>query len=170
MGPSHPRIGPSAAETILSAAKARAKKEGKHVFLLFRAPECSWCDRFDVYHSDPEVRRVIDKYFVLAKVDIKQTHGGEQMYLENGHDRGAPAFTLLDDHGMFLAGSGDTDDNIGFPANAEEVNRYIECLKVACPKLMDDEIAVLRKKLEEAREQSGGSHPQQNGQAESLLK
>jgi Thioredoxin-like len=170
LGPPQPRMGPTAAEAILSSAKIRARREGKQVFLLFVAPACEWCDCFDRYHGDPEVSRIIDKHFVLAKVDVKATGGGEQMYLEHGNVRGAPAFTLLDDHGAFLAGSGDASDNIGFPANEEEIDRYFECLKIACPTLTVDDMVVLRKKLEETRPASSGGHPEQHGEAESLLK
>src|SRR5262245_40287093 len=165
LGPPQPRMGPSVAEATLSSTKARAKQEGKHVFLLFVAPECDWCDCFDRYHDDPEVRRLVDKYFVLARVAVKATPGGEPTYLAHGGTRGAPAFTPRDHHCAFLASSGYAGNNIGFPANEEEVNRYIECLKTACPKLTDEDVAVLRRKLAETRRASSGGHAEEDGEA-----
>jgi thioredoxin-related protein len=150
LGTSHPRIVPTVAENLLESAKTQAKKEGKRVFLLFTAPDSEWCECYERYHADSEVSRIIQKHFALAKIDVKETPGGEQMYLVNGMVRGVPAFTLLDHDGMFLATSGDAD-NIGFPSDAEQIDRYFECLKAACPNLTAEETAVLRQKLEEIR-------------------
>jgi hypothetical protein len=105
----------------------------------------------DNYHADAEVSRVIGKHFVLVRVDIAETPGGEQMYLEHGGMRGAPAFSILDSKGMLLADSGDVGQNVGFPNDAEQVDRYLAALKLACPKLSDEEVVVLREKLEGMR-------------------
>lgn len=137
------------AEKIRDAALAQAKKEGKLVLLVFGVHGDVWSDRLDTYHADPEVHKVLEKHFVLTRVDIKEA-GGTEMYLERGL-RGTPAFSILDRQGKVVADSGQEGQNFGFPNNPEEVDRYLAALKSACPRLSDDEVAVLRQKLEQMR-------------------
>jgi hypothetical protein len=139
-----------AAESLLIKGKAEAKKDGKQIFLLFTAPESEWCERLDQFHADLEVSRIMQKHFTLVRVDIEGTPGGEQMYQEYGANRGVPAFSLLDHHGMTLSHSGsDEVENFGFPTDAAQIESYFACLRAACPNLTDEEAAVLRAKLEE---------------------
>jgi thioredoxin family protein len=151
-GPPRPPIDISgSAEVLLSKALAEAKKSDKHVFLLFTSPTCEWCKRFDTYHSDPDVTSVLNKHFVLLNVDIEDTPGGVQMYGEHGGAGTVPSFSILDGKGMQLANSGDGDQNIGFPVGPQQVEIYFAALRTACPKLTDEEIDVLRAKLNELR-------------------
>jgi hypothetical protein len=144
------------AEQLRADALAMARKEGKQVLLLFTDPasdfpDTNWCELFDKYHADADVSRVINTHLVLIRIDITETPGGKQMYFEFGGVGSVPSFSILDAHGMLLANSGDGDQNIGFPAQPHEVDHYFAALKVACPKLSDDEIDVLRKKLTDLR-------------------
>lgn len=139
------------AEEIRADALATAKREEKVAMLIFIMPGESWSERLDKYHADPEVSQVIGRHFVFAKVDIEETFGGEQMYLEYGGMRGVPAFSVLDSEGMLLAHSGDMEQNVGFPNDAEQVDRYVAAIRTACPKLSDEEVEVLRGKLDELR-------------------
>jgi hypothetical protein len=140
---------PSLAEKTRAAALVQAKKEGKLVLLVFGIRDQSWSDRLDTFHADPNVRRVLEKYFVLARVDIEEP-GGMELYMERG-PRGSPAFSILDTSGDVVSDSGQDDQNIGFPNHPDEVDRYIAALKAACPQLTDDDVAVLRTKLEQMR-------------------
>jgi hypothetical protein len=140
---------PSLAEKTRAAAIRQAKKEGKLVLLVFGVRGASWSDRLDAYHADSEVRKVLDKHFVIARVDIEES-GGVEMYMERGV-RGTPAFSILDTAGAVVSDSGQDDQNVGFPNNDEEVKRYLDALKAACPKISDDDLALLRRKLEEMR-------------------
>jgi len=146
----HPDISRSA-EILQKAGLSRAKKEEKRLFLLFTTPGASWCERFDAYHADPDVQRVLGRYFVLLKIDRIETPGGEHMYVEFGGTGSFPAFSILAADGMLLAKSGDGEQNIGFPITPDELDRYFAALKTACPKLSDEEIELLRAKLEALR-------------------
>jgi hypothetical protein len=73
------------------------------------------------------------------------------MFDEHGFAGHAPAFMILDYTGMTLANSGEGEQNVGFPNNEEQVRQYLAAMKLACPQLTDEEIAVLRRKLEEMR-------------------
>jgi hypothetical protein len=140
---------PSLAEKTRAAALVQAKKQGKQVLMVYGVRGTSWSDRLDQYHADADVRRVLEKHFVLARVDIEEP-GGMEMYMERG-PRGSPAFSILDAGGDVVADSGENDQNVGFPNKPEEVDRYTAALKTACPAITDDDLAVLRHKLEAMR-------------------
>jgi Thioredoxin-like len=147
----HPIDISGSAEILRDKALAQARKENKQVFVLFTSPACGWCQRFAEFHSDPEVRGVIEKHLVLLPVDIVETPGGEQMYMEHGTLRGVPAFSIISGHGMLLANSGDGEENLGFPVKPHEVEGYFAALKKSCPKFTDAEAELLRAKLDRLR-------------------
>src|SRR5437773_9302111 len=90
----------SVAEKTRADAVAMAKKEDKLVLLVFGIHDQGWSDRLDAYHANPDVRGVLEKYFVIARVDIEEP-GGMEMYAERG-PRGSPAFSILDTSGAVV--------------------------------------------------------------------
>src|SRR5438034_6219269 len=112
--PTHPDITGSA-ELLRAAALDQAKKENKQVFLLFTEPGSDPCKRYDAYHADPDVMRIIGKHFVILKIDVIETPGGEHLFGEHGDRKTVPLFSILDSNGMLLANSADGGQNIGFP-------------------------------------------------------
>ena len=140
---------PSLAEKIRDAAIKQAKKEDKLVLLVFAVHDQSWCDLLDAYHADRAVRGVLDKHFVLRRIDVEEP-GGTEMYLERGQ-RGFPAFSILDVNGKVISDSGQNGQNFGFPNNDEQVDQYIAALTAACPQLSEQDIVVLRQRLEKMR-------------------
>jgi hypothetical protein len=138
------------AEKIRTEALAKARKENKEVLLIFTQVNSVWCELLDKYHADSDVAGVLSRHFVLAKVDLDETPGGEQMYVEQP-PHNVPGFVILDSHGAILSDSGEGEQNIGFPNNPEQVDQYIAALTKARPKLADYELATLRQKLDELR-------------------
>jgi thioredoxin-related protein len=138
------------AEILRAAALDQAKKEHKQVFLLFTQPNCEWCRRYDAYHSDPEVMQIIGKHFVLLKIDVMETPGGQYMFPEydDKETEGLPLFSILDSGGITLVSSADSGQNIGFPTTPSEVDAYLKLMTSACPSLQSKEIDALRRKLE----------------------
>ena len=139
------------AEELRSSGLVQAGKEEKQLFLIFGSPGCGWCKVFDKYHADEKVSRVLTKHLVIVKVDTAANAGGQEMYDEYGKARGVPAFVILDKDGKTLADSGDEGENIGFPFQPHEIDRYFKALKKACPKLSDAEAEILKDKLMEVR-------------------
>src|SRR5689334_14918584 len=78
------------AEKIYADALNNARRANKPVLIVFTQDEF-WCHRLEGYHADEEVARLLDKYFVLIRIWVDATPGGEQMYYERGSDRGVPA-------------------------------------------------------------------------------
>jgi uncharacterized protein YyaL (SSP411 family) len=135
------------AEALLADGLARAKKDGKVVFLQFGSPTCGWCKYLDKYHADPDVRRIVGRRLVIVKVDIVTNPGGDTMYEKYGAQRGVPAFTFLDPDAKVLADSGDKGENAGFPYEPKEIEHYFKAFKTACPALTESDIEVLTAKL-----------------------
>jgi thiol-disulfide isomerase/thioredoxin len=144
--PEKEKKGPPAAD-LLAEGLSKAKKEDKRVFLIFGSPTCGWCKYLDKYHADAEVGKVVEKYFVLVKVDVVTNPGGEEMYKKYGTDRGVPAWTVLAPDAKVLTDSGDGKDNVGFPYEEKEVEHYVKVVRLAAPKMTDSEAQLLVKKL-----------------------
>jgi hypothetical protein len=139
------------AEKIRGDALAAAKKEGKSALIVFSMQGNIWCESLDRFHADPLAWGVLGKHLVLGRVDIQETPGGMHMFAEHGF-ADAPAFSILDYKGMLLSNSSEGGQNFGFPNNEEQVANYITAVKLGCPRMTDEEIAVLRSKLEEMRQ------------------
>src|SRR4051794_5903903 len=71
--------GPPAAD-LLAAAQAKAKADGKAVFLAFGSPTCGWCKHLDAYHARPAVAKVLGRHLEFVKVDVVDNPGGKEMY------------------------------------------------------------------------------------------
>ena len=141
----------SVAHDLRDAALKQAKKEGKRVFLWFATADPGWCELMDRFLADPEVATLLGRHLIPVKIDVHQTPGGMQLYLDMGADRGVPAFSILDESGVILADSGSQDQstNIGFPTTVAELNGFDTALRTACPTLTDDDLRFLRAKLQE---------------------
>jgi len=135
---------------LLTDALAKAKKEDKKVFLVFGTPGCVWCKHLEKFHADPAAAKVLDKYFVIVKVDLVTNPGGDDLYHKYGTDRGVPAWTILDSGSKVVADSGDGKDNVGFPYESHEVEHYVKAVRKAAPKMTDAEADLLVARLREA--------------------
>ncbi len=142
--------GPPAAGLLADGLK-QAGKEDKRVFLVFGSPTCGWCKLLEKYHADPEVSQLLAKHLVIVKVDIVENAGGQELYKKYGTDRGVPAWTILAPDGTVLTDSGDGRDNVGFPAEPQEIAHYFKALRKACPKVSDEDVKLLTARLKDVR-------------------
>ena len=147
----------SAAEKTRADALAQAKLENKQVLLIFVQPGTIWSDQLDKFHADPGVHRVLSRHFVLARINI-ESPGGMELHFEHA-PRNMPALAIRDSDGAYLADSGNGEENFGFPNNDEQVDRYITMLKTACPNVSDEDVIVLREKLQSLRSQPDAEPP-----------
>ena len=69
-------VEPKDAQVVLRDALARASSEDKKVFLTFGAPWCGWCHRLENFLARPEIAAILDRDFVVLKIDTdRMTHG-----------------------------------------------------------------------------------------------
>lgn len=137
-----PRVEPS---KLREAALARAKQEGKRVFLHFGAPWCGWCHRLEDWMARPEVAAVLEKDFVDLKIDTDRRIGGQKMLDEmRGSDKGGiPWFALVDADGKVLATSDGPGGNIGFPTEPADLAHFRSMLDKAVTKATKAELDAL---------------------------
>jgi len=148
---------PSASQ-VLTAAQAKATAEHKAIFLHFGASWCGWCRRLDAFLDAKAIRPLLEKHFVLAKLDVQES--GEKQSLENagaaalldrcgGTGQGLPYFVFLDAKGEAIATSKcptaakPAGENIGYPGEQEEIALFLALLRKAAPEFTIDELKTI---------------------------
>jgi thioredoxin-related protein len=142
---------PEPAEDILNAALKEASATGKNVLLIFSASWCGWCRQLDKMLDNPEIKPIIVKDYVVARLDILEGQAGKQD-LENpggleiaaklGTSKpGLPYYAFLNSKGNKLADSNvmPGGQGIGFPATNEEIVEFRKLLQKTAPKMSDQD-------------------------------
>jgi thiol-disulfide isomerase/thioredoxin len=145
------------ADAILSQAKTEAVQQHKTVFLLFHASWCGWCRRLDAYLDSPDVRPIIERYFVIARIDAMEkegrhpelnTPGGDELLKKLGGSGAMPFFAFLKDKGDLIVTSNAPDTgNIGFPAQPNEIDWFMKMIAKAVPSMTSEEAKMLEARL-----------------------
>jgi thiol-disulfide isomerase/thioredoxin len=66
---------PAPAHELFESAKVQVQQQHKLIFLVFGASWCGPCHRLDAFLAASEPRRILDKYFVEAKIDVLEQKG-----------------------------------------------------------------------------------------------
>lgn len=141
----------SPAEQILAGAETQALAQHKAIFFIFGASWCGPCHRLDAFLAAPEIRPIVEKHFIVAKVNIQErfgkhpeldTPGGSELAAKYGNTDGVPFIVFLDASGAPIVTSnrnGSPKDNIGYPDSPEEIDWFMVMLKKSVPELAADE-------------------------------
>ena len=88
----------------VSAAIAKALRSGKHIVLVFGANWCPDCHALDAQMHKPELAAIIEKNFVVVKVDVGRMDKNLELAQKYGVllRRGIPAMAVLDPQGKLL--------------------------------------------------------------------
>ncbi len=146
------------AHEVLAAGVARAKAEGKLVFLHFGAPWCGWCHRLDDWMAREDVAPRLAKDFVCVKIDEDRMAEGKEVehQLRDGKSGGIPWIVFLDGDGKPLVTSDGPHGNVGFPAKPEEIAHFVGMLNQVKQHLTAEDVAALEASLQPAA--AGQSH------------
>jgi thiol-disulfide isomerase/thioredoxin len=141
----------TSADQVMASAKSAALAEHKPIFLVFGASWCPPCRQLETFMHDPNIRPILEKYFVLAHLNIEEERGkhpelnnpgGEDLVGEyGGKSMGVPFLVFLDGQGQMLTNSSrpvkgkQTGENIGYPALPVEIDWFMMMLHKTLPTL-----------------------------------
>jgi thiol-disulfide isomerase/thioredoxin len=159
------------AAKVRDAALARAKSEGKLVFLHFGAPWCGWCHKLEGWMEREKVAPLLAKQFVDLKIDTDRMVGGGQMLAELRkaaglkESGGIPWFVFLDGDGKVLVTSEGPKGNVGFPYEPDEIAHFASMLESTRTKLAPEDVAALREELAASRREDEARRKKDAGSA-----
>jgi len=149
---------PPPASVVMESAQTAAAAQHKSIFLIFHASWCGWCRKLDQFLETPEIKPIVDKYFVQARLDVQEQEakksldspgGDEVLARAGGKGIGLPFFAFLTEKGETIVNSIRPGDgkgkggNIGHPVQPEEVDWFLAMVKKAAPAMSADEAKVL---------------------------
>jgi thioredoxin-related protein len=139
------------ARTILNESLSRAASEDKKVFLTFTSPGCGWCHRLDEWFASSTVAPIIERDFVIARIDLDRTNNGKEVMLQyrTGSTGGVPWYAVLDAKGKLLTTADGPDGNIGYPLAPKEIDQFLGILKTQVQHIDDRQLNQLRAALVE---------------------
>jgi hypothetical protein len=144
-----PKFDAGAAAKVLDEAVAKAHSEGKLVFLKSGFPECGWCNIFDKYHGFPETKAIVEKHYVVAKIDTSYMPDGKEIFSKYAKP-GAPSWVIISAEKKVVIDSYADSGNVGYPIEPHEIAHYRKALKQATPKITDQELDQLEALLKRA--------------------
>jgi thioredoxin-related protein len=148
---------PPSADKILSDARAKAKAEQKNVLLIFGASWCPDCEVLDSFLNAPQAKTIFNKYFVIVHLNVFEeagahpkanTPGSEKVIAKYGGissigEASLPYMVILDSEGKDIIDghrpAAGKRENIGFPAEKEEIEWFLQMLKTGAPALSQEE-------------------------------
>jgi thioredoxin-related protein len=142
------------AKIVLEEALSRASAADKRLFLTFGAPWCGWCHRLEDLFAEPEVAAILEREFVVTKIDVDRMKGGKDIMMNyrSSQAGGIPWYTILDAKAKSLATSDCPDGNIGYPLKPKEIDRFVAIVKNQSRRLGAEQEKKLRQLLTDAAE------------------
>jgi hypothetical protein len=145
----------TSAEQVLAQAKAKAAAEQKAIFLHFGASWCGWCRRLDAFLDRADVKPAFERYFVPVKLVVQENEknkalenpGADALLKELGGPDGLPYSAFLDAKGSLIVNSKLNGQNIGYPAEPQDIDYFIVMMKKAAPKMGEEDLKIIESAL-----------------------
>jgi thioredoxin-related protein len=147
---------PPSSNQVIADAKTKASAEQKAIFVHFGASWCGWCKRLDAFLDRKDVKQVFEKYFIPVKLVVHEKEkdkalenaGAEALLTKLGGPSGLPYSAFLDSKGDLIVNSKDSSgNNIGFPAQPDEIDYFVKMMKKAAPNMSEQDLKVIETAL-----------------------
>ena len=140
---------------LLASAQARARAEGKAVFLDFHASWCGPCFMLHHFLNDPQVKPLIESRFIVVEEDIWEHEkngwenpGGLALFRKYGGRKAIPFYAVLTPQGKKLGDSIYGPETMGMPGTAAEEEFFLRLLQKVAPPLTASDQATIRAGVE----------------------
>jgi thiol-disulfide isomerase/thioredoxin len=156
---------PDSAQSIMRVAMTKVMTTDKNILITFNASWCIWCKWLETAMESPEVKPIMEKYYIIAKLDVKEfgkkiqtleNPGGQQLLDEMGGSKsGLPFIAILNKKGTMIANSNmmARKQNIGYPASKEQIVAFLQLLKKTAPRMTDKQATVISTYLKKNAQQ-----------------
>jgi uncharacterized protein YyaL (SSP411 family) len=145
---------PASAQNIIDDGIIQVKTTNRNIFVVFHASWCTWCKWMDIALENPEIKPIMEKYYVILKIDVKEfgkkietleNPGGRKLMEKLGGKSGLPFVAILNKKGTMIANSNmmPKNQNIGYPGSKEEIATFIKLLKKTSPQITNKHITVI---------------------------
>jgi thiol-disulfide isomerase/thioredoxin len=156
---------PDSAQNIVRVAMVKAIATDKNILITFNASWCIWCKWLETALESPDLKPIMEKYYTIAKLDVKEfgkkiqmleNPGGQQLLEEMGGSKsGLPFIAILNKKGTMIANSNmmPKKQNIGYPASKEQIAAFLQLLKKTAQRMTDKQVAVISSYLKKNAQQ-----------------
>jgi uncharacterized protein YyaL (SSP411 family) len=145
---------PDSAQNIINHSMIQALSTNKNIFVVFHASWCTWCKWLDTAFESPEIKPIMEKYYVITKIDVKEfgkkieileNPGGQKLLGKFGGKSGLPFLVVLNRNGKMIANSNmmPKNQNIGYPGSKEEIAAFIKLLKKTTPQITSKHMSII---------------------------
>jgi len=125
----------------------RAARQQKCVIFIFCHQNCGWCRLFDQYHACREVKDILDKEYLIKKVDISKSETARMLFdlLELP---GVPAWMIYNPNRELLSdGKYPNGKLVGYPIEPVGMEIYLEAIRRTSRYINEQQLSLLGEKL-----------------------
>lgn len=125
----------------------RATREQKSVIFVFCHQNCVWCRLFDKYHACPEVKDILDKEYLIWKIDISESESA-MMLFESYELPGVPAWMIYNSNRELMSeGKYPNGGLVGYPIEPVGMEIYMEAIRRTSRYINENQLGLLGEKL-----------------------
>jgi len=125
----------------------RAGKEHKSVIFIFSHENCGWCRVFDRYHELPEVKKILEKNYLIEIIDITDSESNKKLW-EQYKYIGVPAWIIYrSDQELISDGKKEDGEQVGYPLEPDGMDVYISAIRNSSRRISEKQLQVLREKI-----------------------
>lgn len=125
----------------------RAAREQKSVIVVFCHQNCGWCRLFDKYHASPDTKDILDKEYLIWRIDISESESAKMLF-EVYKLPGVPAWMIYNSNRELMSdGKYPNGDLVGYPIEPGGMEIYMEAIRMTSRYINEKQLGLLGEKL-----------------------